>query len=543
MPKNRICVLSSLAVLVLVVAVVSTVSLAQTYSVLYDFGTHSGDPIEPYLPSIVAQGRDGNLYSTARGGANSYGAVFKITPAGKLTVLYSFDHTHGADPYSGLTLGADGNFYGTTYDGGSAYGTVFTITPSGSLKVLHNFAGGDGAYPYAPPIQGTDGSFYGTTSAGGQGYGTVYKMTPSGTLTTLYQFDGTHGATPFGPLVQATNGDFYGAAGGGTNGYGVVFKITRLGVLTVLYNFNQGASEYPNGPLVQGRDGNFYGTSNGGGSYGGAIWKLTPAGSFTDLHDLNGTGDGFEPLAGLVQATDGSFYGTTVGGGNPCCYGVIFRASASGAYSVLYNFDGTTGAGPIAKLVQQTSGTLYADTELGGTSTECSGGCGVFYGLKAGLKPFVSSVFNSGKVGKVVEILGQGFKGTTGVSFNGTAAKFSVKSNTYLTATVPNGATTGFVTVKTPGGTLKSNYIFRVTPVIFSFRPTSGPVGTPVTITGTSFTGAKKVTFGGVKANTFSVDSDSQITATVPTGAKTGKIAVTTPGGIAVSKDVFTVTL
>jgi len=73
-------------------------------------------------------------------------------------------------------------------------------------------------------------------------------------------------------------------------------------------------------------------------------------------------------------------------------------------------------------------------------------------------------VRNSGKVGATVEILGQGFNGTTGVSFNGTPATFSVKSDTYLTATVPGGATTGFVAVSTPSGTLKSNVPFRVIP-------------------------------------------------------------------------------
>jgi expansin (peptidoglycan-binding protein) len=122
------------------------------------------------------------------------------------------------------------------------------------------------------------------------------------------------------------------------------------------------------------------------------------------------------------------------------------------------------------------------------------------------------------------------------------AATFTVVSDTYLTAVVPANATTGSVTVTTPGGTLTSNKVFRVTPAILSFSPTSGPVGTPVTITGTSFTGTTKVTFSGVKATTFTVDSDTQITATVPTGAKTGKIAIVTPGGTAVSKDIFTVT-
>jgi len=147
----------------------------------------------------------------------------------------------------------------------------------------------------------------------------------------------------------------------------------------------------------------------------------------------------------------------------------------------------------------------------------------------------------TGKVGKTVEMIGQGFTGTTSVSFNGTAATFTVSSDTYLTAVVPAGAKTGTVTVVTPGAILKSNRRFLVTPAILSFSPPSGQVGTPVTITGTSFTGATKVTFGGVKATAFTVDTDSQITATVPTGAVTGKIQVTTAGGTATSATTFTV--
>jgi hypothetical protein len=147
----------------------------------------------------------------------------------------------------------------------------------------------------------------------------------------------------------------------------------------------------------------------------------------------------------------------------------------------------------------------------------------------------------SGKVAKPVGILGGGLTGTTSVKFNGTSAIFNVVSNTYISTSVPSGATTGLVSAATPGGSLKSSQKFRVTPVILSFSPTSGPVGTPVTITGNSFTGATKVTFGGVKATVFSVDSYTQITATVPAGAVTGKIQVTTPGGTATSRTAFTV--
>jgi hypothetical protein len=190
--------------------------------------------------------------------------------------------------------------------------------------------------------------------------------------------------------------------------------------------------------------------------------------------------------------------------------------------------------------MQHTNGKFYGVTESGGANG-LNGG--VFYSLDLGLKPFVNLFTWMGKVGKTVEILGQGFTGTTSVSFNGTkATTFTVSSDTYLTALVPSGATTGFVTVTTPGGALKSNRKFLVTPSILSFSPTSGAVGTSVVITGTSFTGATRVNFGGVKATTFSVDSDGQITATVPTGAKTGKIQVTTPGGTASSSGTFTVT-
>ena len=537
----------ALTLLGLAISVATTVAHAQTFSVLYNFETNTGDPANPSYEGIVAQGPDGNLYSTAiAGGTNNYGAMFKITPGGTLTVPYSFDSAHGT-PLSGLTLGTDGNFYGTTSSGGtSGLGTVFKITPSGTVVVLHSFAGDDGIVPYAPPIQGTDGNFYGTTVEGGtNSLGTVYKITPTGKFTTIYSFDGSHGYYPYAPVVQGTDGNFYGTTElGGANSYGVVFKITASGKLTVIYNFDGTHGGQSSSPLVQGSDGNFYGTTTSFGSKGGGVvFKITATGKLTVLHNINGTTDGNEPFAGLVQATDGNLYGTTNQGGNStnCSSGcgTIFRISPTKPYpyKVLYNFDGTTGQQPQVTLLQHTNGILYGDADIGGTMN-----AGTFYSLDLGLKPFVALVPTAGKVGKSIGILGQGFTGTKSVSFNGTAAKFKVSSDTYLTATVPNGATTGFVTVKTPGGTLASNKVFRVSPQIKLFNPTSGPVGTVVTITGFSLTGATKVTFGGVKATTFSVDSDNQITATVPTGAKTGKIAVTTPGGTATSKDVFTVT-
>ncbi|HWY60239.1 MAG TPA: choice-of-anchor tandem repeat GloVer-containing protein [Terriglobales bacterium] len=540
MKKTKTC--GFLAVATLVLGLVASVANAQTYSDLYNFGDGSGDPLNPQYSGLVAQGRDGNLYSTTpNGGRNALGTVFNITAQGAISVLYHFDGTHGKVPYSGLTLGTDGNLYGTTSVGGSGnLGVIFQITPAGALTVLHTFASGDGITPYAPPIQAADGNFYGTAAFGGaSGYGTVYKLTPSGAYKVLHSFDLTNGSRPFGPLVQGNDGNFYGTtySGVGTNRYGIVFKVTGSGAFTILHSFNLTDGANPYAGLVLGKDGNFYGTTFNGGSVGyGNVFKITPAGTLTVLHSFTPASDGGTPYGNLVQATDGNFYGVGYLGGMSN-HGTIFRITPAGTFSTRYSFDGTHGGSPMVTLLQHTIGTLYGDTNTGGTHNT-----GAFYSLKASLAPYAALLPASGKVGKSIGILGQGFNSASGVSFNGTSATFNISSDTFLTATVPAGAKTGIVTVAIPGGNLKSKINFRVTPTIKTFTPTSGKVGAPVTITGVSLTQTSKVTFGGVKATTVVVNSDTEVTANVPSGAKTGKIAITTPGGTAISSGVFTVT-
>ena len=540
MRKIKVQGLFVVATLTLSMVVVS--AHAQTYSDLYNFGDASGDPLNPQYSGIIAQGRDGNLYSTTpAGGGAGLGTVFNITAQGAMSVLYNFDGTHGKFPYGGLTLGTDGNFYGTTSVGGSTnLGVIFKITPAGALTVLHTFASGDGITPYAPPIQAADGNFYGTTAFGGaSGYGAVYKITPTGAYTVLHSFDLTNGSRPFGPLVQGNDGNFYGTAysGVGNNRYGIVFKVTGNGTFTILHAFNLTDGANPYAGLVLGKDGNFYGTTFNGGSVGyGTVFKITSAGALTVLHSFTPTSDGGTPYGGLVQASDGNLYGVGYLGG-ASNHGTIFRIAPGGTFSTRYSFDGTKGGSPMVTLLQHTIGILHGDTNTGGTHNT-----GVFYSLKASLAPYAALLPTSGKVGKSIGILGQGFNSATGVSFNGTASKFTIASDTFITATIPAGATTGGVTVAIPSGNLKSKINFRVVPTIKSFTPPSGSVGTPVTITGGSLTQTTKVTFGGVKATTVAVNSDTQVTANVPTGAKTGKIAITTPGGVATSATVFTVT-
>jgi uncharacterized repeat protein (TIGR03803 family) len=145
------------------------------------------------------------------GSSGARGTIFRITGSGKLTTLYNFDGTNGANPYGTLLLAADGNMYGTT-NGDDTFGTVFQLTPTGVVTVLHRFDIGAG--PQAGLVQASDGKLYGTTFfGGGHGEGSIFSITTSGTFTTIYgfpSFDHLDGANPFG-LMQHTNGKFYGA--------------------------------------------------------------------------------------------------------------------------------------------------------------------------------------------------------------------------------------------------------------------------------------------------------------------------------------------
>jgi hypothetical protein len=158
------------------------------------------------------------------------------------------------------------------------------------------------------------------------------------------------------------------------------------------------------------------------------------------------------------------------------------------------------------------------------------------------LKPFAALETTSGKEGAKIGILGQGFTTATKVSFAGVeASSVALSGAKFLSVAVPAGALTGAVTVTTGSTTLTSSQVFRVTPTFASFKPSSGDVGTPVTITGTGLTQTTGVSFNGKKA-TFTVNSDTEITADVPTGATSGKVEVITKGGQVLSSTSFTVT-
>jgi uncharacterized repeat protein (TIGR03803 family) len=248
-----------------------------------------------FAPNALIKGSDGNFYGTTEystvsssTGAPGPGTVFKITPAGVLTTLHTFTgsstSSDGAYPLSGLVQGSDGNFYGTTlYGGAHNIGLVYKITPSGTVTQLYSFTGGaDGYKPAAPLLQGSDGNFYGSTVQGGVGAngsgsnGTVFRITPGGALTTLYAFtDGPDGAFPVNGMVQAADGNIYGTtdSGGGNGGIGALYKISPAGVVSPVYDFSSNPTSAS--ALSLGSDGSLYGTTGGGGSVGGGmVYKL-----------------------------------------------------------------------------------------------------------------------------------------------------------------------------------------------------------------------------------------------------------------------------
>ena len=376
---------------------------AQTFTTLVNFdGTDGGSSTAGLIRAT-----DGNFYgTTSAGGANSAGTVFRISPSGALTTIYSFCSQvgcpDGASPMGALLQASDGNLYGTTYGFGfSNRGSVFKITLSGTLTTLHSFSstGTGGQYPLAGLIQGKDGSLYGTTSRGSANIctirptynvhcGTIFKITTSGTLTTLAVFDQAHGFSPSSPLVQATDGNFYGTTPmGGANypGFGTVFEVTPSGTLTVLHSFDATDGEKSYAALVQGTDGNFYGTTSFGGgnpNFGGTVFKITPTGTLTTLHSF-GSGDSTGASAGLIQATDGNFYGTTSGFGVSNT-GTVFKITPSGTLTALHTFDGADGELPYSTLVEGSNGDLYGTTKYGASSA-CSEGCGTIFSLSVGL--------------------------------------------------------------------------------------------------------------------------------------------------------------
>jgi uncharacterized repeat protein (TIGR03803 family) len=444
-------------------------SRAQTFTTLGSFdGTNGEQPFSGMIQGIYG------IYGTAStGGANGEGVVFALT-ANKFVTIYNFCSqsacSDGELPNGGLSLDSSGNLYGTTSSGGTDIGTVFELSPANAFTSLYDF-NSTIDYPYGTLLL-SDGNFYGVGASGIAAPSAIYQITSTDALNLLYTFcslpNCADGNSANGGLVQGTNGNLYGTTVNyGANGKGgTVFQITPTGTLTTLYSFcakaNCADGENPS-PLILATDGNFYGATQAGGKYGqGSVFYITPTGALTTVYSFcakTGCPDGSGPT-GIMQATNGTFYGVTTSGGTYSS-GTIFKIPASGKLSTVHDFceqaDCADGSDPIGVPMQGTNGLIYGTTFTGGPNN-----LGTVYSLSQGIHPFVTSLSNSGSAGQGIVIIGNDLKNTRSVSFNGTPASFTEVAPTDINATVPVGATSGYITLVTPNGTFQSSQPFTV---------------------------------------------------------------------------------
>jgi uncharacterized repeat protein (TIGR03803 family) len=515
-------------------------------TLLYPFQGGTTDVAFPW--GLVAQGRDGNLYGTAqaRGADGNNGGVFMVTPAGVETLVGSFPGTWVSCGF-GLTLALDGNFYGTCQLGGANNaGLIYRVTPAGVFTDIYDFLDRttDACCPIGGLVLGANGDLYGVSNEYGESSSptVAFSISTAGVYKTLYTFsDGNNYPSV---LTAGADGNFYGteADADGYGNVGGVFRLSSTGTFKLLYGFDNSVNvDGPSTGVVRDSNGKLYGaTAFPSGTGNGALYDVTTGGKLTDIYNFPASLNFDESANNMIQASNGELYGASYNGGTSAVGGLYELTSANVFSSYSFATDSNMGGNPGAPLMQNTNGILYGINSAGNAAVA---GYGTVFQLDIGADPFIALLtpVYSGKEGAQVQILGQGFSKSSVVKFGGTEATTTkLTGSTFILATVPTGALTGDVTVTTGSTVLSTVSTYSITPTLKSFTPSSGPVGTEVTITGTGLTQATEVTFDNVSA-TFTANSDSQITATVPAGAATGTIKVTTKGGSATSSTSFTV--
>ena len=412
------------------------------------------------------------------------GTILRINSHGDVKVIYRFrpgrkgNFPSGQQPFARLVEGNDGYFYGTTVLGGTSNsGVIFKVSKQGALQVLHTFCAKtitcpDGASPQSVLTLGSDGNLYGAALQGGlndkscpSGCGTLFRITPDGKFTVLHSVSFAKECRgPLG-LTQASDGNFYGTTSLGDavfpkNNCGAVFRLTPSGQFTVLHSFNH---DHPSTRLTQARTGKLYGASYYIDEFSAFnyVYEISLSGAYQVIHSLQDN-EGF--LANdLIQASDGNLWDTSSAGGtNLGQYGAVFALTTGGSFLKTYAFDFKNGWFPGDTAIQAADGKFYGMTEEG----DANYGQGVVWTLDAGLappQPLIGGFSpSSGKVGSKVLIRGQHFIATKRVSFDRVPAPFQVLNTQFIVATVPQGATTGPITVRNPGGTAKSKSSFTV---------------------------------------------------------------------------------
>ena len=354
------------------------------YQVIHEFEDDNG-----YYGNLMSF--NNQIYGMTKGGYSAItftgGTSYRLNPDGSsFQTIHVFGDTAGIQPTGSLIRAQDGNLYGLTTYGGSGYsnGVAFRIEPNGTNYTVLQWLSNGPAYgqPMGALMQASNGSFYGMNNVGGTAYsGQLFKLTVGSSIT--YDTYNTFclapdcSQFPVGSLIQASDGNLYGMTPttGQNTGQGNIFRVNTSGSgYTLIKKFNGVNAANPAGSLIQAPDGFLYGMTENGGLNGfGVIFKIRMDGTgFQIIYEFGQNANalyGAHPKGSLLMGSDGKLYGMTYAGGTGWA-GTVFRISPSGgAFSVLYNFNGTNGAFPVASLIEDvSSGYLFGMTEQGGTS-------------------------------------------------------------------------------------------------------------------------------------------------------------------------------
>ena len=540
--KPQLC-----STLLLTLVFLVNIASAQTFKTIHSFG-NAPDGNYPYAAGTFDA--NGNLFGTTEwGGANGSGTIWKISKAGAFSIAYNFvGSPDGGGPGGTVVFDAAGNMYGTAQYGGiNGYGTVWKMSPSGTVTTLYSFQGAnDGSKPVGNVALDSLGNVYGVAVNGSLGYGTLWVINTLGTFTILHQFTGqSDGAYPgAGPTFDA-NGNLFGttyggASIGGNYGEGTIWELSKGGIFSVVHTFTGGADGSDAfDSVIFDAAGNMYGTTGyGGANYSGTVWKIDTTGTFTELHAFTGGADGATPAGSVVFDASGNLFGTA-GGGGSASDGTAWEITNSGKFILLETFSGTNGANPNGSLVVDSNGTLFGTTIHGGLG---SGTLFQITGASAGLHTVATTATN---------IL-------AGQSTTGTVSLLSpVQTDTVVSLSASDTNIQVPATVTIPAGTLSATFTVTSSPlytapdavkVIASYggKTVNCPLGISLTAVVHSVSLSPSLVTGGgsstgtvylsgnapvdVTVNLSSSSTSAQVPATVviPSGSNSATFAVTT---------------
>jgi len=326
--------------------------------------------------TIDAPAIDYTIIGTTRRGGNTRGTIYTVKTDGtNMSSTYVWQPGSNNLPNGGFLKATDGKLYGVIPAGGTpANGIVFSMNVDGTaFTVLHNFEYNDGSLPSGSLIEASNGYLYGVTTYGGGGVGVIYRISKDGTdFSVLHQFTGSS-YNPVAGVVEAADSKLYGTTPQGGIGYGAIYTInldgTGFNEIVMFDGPVQGS--YPRGTLIQGADLHLYGTTSSGGANGkGTVYKIETDGTaYTVLINFDGT-SGSNGSGQLTLASTGKLFGMTQRGGSSD-KGTLFTIGTDGTgFSALLSFDGTNlGAVPLGSLMESaTDGYIYGMTSEGGTS-------------------------------------------------------------------------------------------------------------------------------------------------------------------------------